>query len=291
MHRLLALAVVVVVLAAGHMVSSPDVEAENEFIGNIPSSGIALGIWSGGDVNNVGSAVAAGGCELTSIWTASTGQFVPFIPGAPEVVNAAFLDTFEGSTIPPNTPLVIVCAAESAGEPAGGPPPAISPPEDILTFGDGVHAVGSDVQPGRYRTTSPSGLCYWARLSGFGGTLDELIANDLAFGGASEVVDIDAADLGFESDGCGTWSTDLSAVTTSPEAPFGDGTYIVGVDVAAGTWRSAGGETCYWSRLAGFGGELGDILANDLPDGPTVVTIAPSDVGFTTSGCGEWAPA
>jgi hypothetical protein len=44
----------------------------------------------------------------------------------------------------------------------------------------------------------------------------------------------------------------------------------VGVDVAVGTWRSADSvTTCYWSRLAGFSGELRDVVANGFSDGAT----------------------
>jgi hypothetical protein len=37
--------------------------------------------------------------------------------------------------------------------------------------------------------------------------------------------------------------------------------------------------------LSGFGGTLGEIIANEFTNAPTVVTISPSDAGFTTSGC------
>lgn len=35
-------------------------------------------------------------------------------------------------------------------------------------FGNGMHLVGTDIEPGTYRS-SQSGTCYWARLAGFGG--------------------------------------------------------------------------------------------------------------------------
>jgi hypothetical protein len=104
------------------------------------------------------------------------------------------------------------------------------------------------------------------------------------------VVTIAPSDVGFESNGCGTWSADLAAVTTSTSEIELDGTYIVGTDVAAGTWRSTGGDLCYWARLSGFGGTLNDIVANDnAHGGPAIVTIAGSDIGFATSGCGSWS--
>lgn len=69
-------------------------------------------------------------------------------------------------------------------------------------FSDGTHAVGSDIDPGTYRRTG-TGSCYWARLSGFGGTVDDIIANDNTNGQA--YVTIDPTDTAFESKRCGTW--------------------------------------------------------------------------------------
>jgi hypothetical protein len=81
-----------------------------------------------------------------------------------------------------------------------------------------------------------------------------------------------------------------------PPAPgtFSDGTWHVGTAVLAGTYRTAGGASCYWARLSGFGGTLGEILANEVGAGPQVATIAPTDAGFTSTRCGTWmldAPA
>ena len=71
------------------------------------------------------------------------------------------------------------------------------------SFGTGTKIVGTDVSVGRYMTTSGSS-CYWGRLRGFGGTVDEIIANDFASG--SMVVQILSTDVGFMSSGCGTWT-------------------------------------------------------------------------------------
>ena len=59
-------------------------------------------------------------------------------------------------------------------------------------------------------------------------------------------------------------------------------------EVKPGTYRTTGGENCYWARLRGFSGDLDDILANGNPTGPARVTIARSDKGFSTSGCDTW---
>jgi hypothetical protein len=71
------------------------------------------------------------------------------------------------------------------------------------TFGSGTYQVGADIEPGTYRTDGGS-FCYWARLSGGGGTLDDIIANNNVEGPAT--VTIDASDWGFENRGCGKWT-------------------------------------------------------------------------------------
>jgi hypothetical protein len=128
--------------------------------------------------------------------------------------------------------------------------------------------------------------CYWARLKGFGGTVEDIISNDNLCDGYG-VVTIASADKGFESDGCGGWSKDLSAVV-NPGTPFDDGTFIVGTDLNPGRYHNSGGGSCYWARLKGFGGSTDDIIANDNVDSTTVVQISASDRGFETNDCGTW---
>jgi len=170
------------------------------------------------------------------------------------------------------------------------PDPTPVPTPVIATFGAGDLIVGADVEPGTYRTRSVASFCYWERLSGFGGSLDEIIANGT--GGGYFIIAIGEGDAGFSSQGCGTWSADLSAVTSDPADPITeDGLYIVGTDIAPGTWRSSGGSGfgCYAARLSGFGGTLDDIITNELStEGGLIMNIAASDRGFETTGCGTW---
>jgi hypothetical protein len=78
------------------------------------------------------------------------------------------------------------------------------------------------------------------------------------------------------------------AVTAAPAATIEEGEWSVPAEVKPGTYRTTGGEGCYWARLKGFSGDLGDVIANGLPTGPARVTIARTDKGFTTSGCDPW---
>lgn len=68
--------------------------------------------------------------------------------------------------------------------------------------GSGTYRVGIDIEPGTYVSTS-GGSCYWARLSGLGGTLSDVIANDNVTGQA--VVTVSPSDAAFETSRCGTW--------------------------------------------------------------------------------------
>ena len=171
-------------------------------------------------------------------------------------------------------------------QPVSPPPyPAPPPPPPPYSFGNGTYVVGSQVPAGLYRGPGGSS-CYWQRLSGFGGTLGEIIAN--GFGDVKIVVEIKASDAGFSTQACGTWSNTFGAITTSPTAPFGAGTYIVGTDIAPGTWTAPGGSSCYWMRLSGFGGTLSEIIANDFQPTSPVVAISSGDAGFASSSCGTW---
>lgn len=92
-----------------------------------------------------------------------------------------------------------------------------------------------------------------------------------------------------------TFTTVAPRTTTEPPAPAGpatkirkDGTYMVGSDILAGTWRATGGSLCYWARKSTLTGDLGSIIDNNLASGQQLVTILPGDKAFETQGCGTW---
>jgi hypothetical protein len=177
---------------------------------------------------------------------------------------------------------------EVTAEPTPEATPEPTPAPAFATVEDGTWEVGSEIRAGTYRLREPAGFCYWARLKGFDGSLSEIIANDNVID-AYAVVTIGKKDAGFESNGCGEWTKDLSRVTEGRSRIDADGTYIVGTDIKPGKWKSSGGEFCYWARLKGFGGTLGSIIANDnVFGGRTTVTIRSKDKGFQTKGCGTW---
>lgn len=70
---------------------------------------------------------------------------------------------------------------------------------------------------------------------------------------------------------------------------FGDGMFIVGTDIAPGTYKNSdSSQACYWERLNSFDGSLDAIIANDISTFRMIVTISPNDVGFTSDRCGTW---
>lgn len=154
-----------------------------------------------------------------------------------------------------------------------------------LAFGgDGAYRVGKDISPGTYRSNGGDG-CYWARLRSFSGSLDGIIANGNPAG--PTVVTIKPTDKGFETARCAGWTRNLARITKS-KTRFGDGTYIIKVDVTPGTYRSSRGSGCYWARLRSFEGVLNSVIANGNPSGPAIVSIAPTDRGFESTRCGTW---
>jgi hypothetical protein len=81
--------------------------------------------------------------------------------------------------------------------------------------------------------------------------------------------------------------------TSGPATSFGDGTHVVGEDIAPGTYRTSGPASgglgmCYWSRLSNTSGEFDAIIANGVPTGPATVTIRSGDEAFETTGCSTW---
>lgn len=67
--------------------------------------------------------------------------------------------------------------------------------------------------------------------------------------------------------------------------PFGDGFYLVNVDIAPGVWRStAGSDGCYWARTS----VTGDIQDNHFGLSGGTANIRAGDFQFETKGCGRW---
>lgn len=182
---------------------------------------------------------------------------------------------------PTSTPASIpTSTASRSNVPIVTPAPTLA----ARTFEDGEHRVGTDVVPGTYRaikvpSAAAEDFCTWERVSGFGGSETELIANSAGVG--PRVATIDATDAGFVSENCGKWTSDLAPLS----GPIGDGVWIVGTDIQPGRYTSDGGAACVWQRLSGFGGTSDESLEVGFTG---TAEILATDRGFSSSHCGTW---
>lgn len=96
--------------------------------------------------------------------------------------------------------------AAAAPAPASQPTAAALPAGQI---GPGVWFVGTDVQPGTYRSSGPAEAdryCMWSRHDTTeGGPMDGIIASDGTFDAGQMVVTIEPGDALFRTSGCAPW--------------------------------------------------------------------------------------
>jgi hypothetical protein len=83
-----------------------------------------------------------------------------------------------------------------APAPAPESPPQAGP---ATRFGDGIHEIGVDIQPGTYHTTGGTELCYWQRV-----TLDGSIVRN-GVGQGPQVLDAAPGER-IEVRQCGEWN-------------------------------------------------------------------------------------
>jgi hypothetical protein len=88
-------------------------------------------------------------------------------------------------------------------------------------------------------------------------------------------------------------STEVAEQTQGPLRSLGPGTYEVGTgpgQAAPGKYKSTGPDGdnivgCYYSRMRNNDGSIGDIINNNISQGPSVFTIKPSDGYVEINGC------
>ena len=168
--------------------------------------------------------------------------------------------------------------------------PLVTPGEP---FGDGTFLVGSELAPGRYRASGSPDSCRWdlwdSALRGSDPPTREYHIGDRT------IVDIGPDDEALASQGCGTWSADLTP-TVRPGELFGDGTFLVGSEIAPGRYSTTSAtDECWWERLRDFASwsrivEAPSVIEHGRPRGGGIVEIALTDVGFHSRGCGTWTP-
>ena len=190
---------------------------------------------------------------------------------------------------PAVAPITTPLPTETPVEPTATPFPASTPkPTETPSIRPGTYAVGQDIDPGTYVGIAGTGVldtCYWARLQGVSGALDDILANDNVMGQFYiEVLEGD----GYLETHCQI--TSLAAWPEPSELPesLQPGTYLVGRDIAAGTYRGEAGEEvldwCYWARLNGVTGEPKDVAANhNATGGPFYVEVLDTDYALNTT--------
>ena len=158
-------------------------------------------------------------------------------------------------------------------------------------FGGGQFRVGEQIVAGRYFTDPPQTGCYFERQRGFSGTFTDVIANRfVGYDGMQYIVDILASDVAFKTDPkCGTW---FDSPRHGPQSSIPPGVWLVGSQIAPGTYQVSSSAGCYWERLRHFQYQgVGAVIANSFSAAAKsqTVTIATGDVGFSNDGhCGTW---
>jgi uncharacterized protein YraI len=93
--------------------------------GSLPSGGgFGLAVWSGGPIDRIPPLGAQRGCALRAVWVTQGGDFLGYVFGAPNVVNAPWNAVYPDGSLAPNSAIIVVCAAAGAATP---PPPAQGP--------------------------------------------------------------------------------------------------------------------------------------------------------------------
>ena len=192
------------------------------------------------------------------------------------------------TSTPAATPRVMTTNTPVPLAPTTTSVPTATPDQfELATKNPGMYEVGVDLQPGIYAGRAgkdPLDSCYWARLRGASGDLDDLIANGNAVG--QFYLEVQASDRYLEIQ-CTIVPVEWWPVPSSPLTKIESGTYIVGRDIAPGTYGGQGGQnplgSCYWARLSGLSGGIEDLIANGNGMGQFFVNISPTDTALSVT--------
>lgn len=159
---------------------------------------------------------------------------------------------------------------------------------ESANFEDGIWAVGTDIEPGRYIVTGfPEGGCSWARLADVNGD-EVIVAEEAAVN--QVIVDILPTDGAFRSQGCGVWQA-YEARDTPPQTTIEDGDWVVGDQIEPGSYQSQSGSSCGWTRASGFEHTAQEVIASVPAElrPPTVLTVdLTAGERFSSKGCQTW---
>lgn len=88
-------------------------------VGTLPrAGGVGLAVWQGGRPEDLPAPATVLGCRLQALWLIRSGEFIGFVYGAPDFVNAPFRTAYPGPI--PAGAIIVSCAA--GGVPATATP-------------------------------------------------------------------------------------------------------------------------------------------------------------------------
>ena len=157
------------------------------------------------------------------------------------------------------------------------------PAERVIAPGTYKVSALGPVFPGTYRAQYATAGCHWQR-DGASGPLVSVTSSD------RQIVTIKSGDTGFTTSGCAPFTSDLFPTTRSQYGPFGDGDWLVHIDVGPGDWKTTGGPSCQWALVGDFSGDDAARHSSGTGENGATVHIDSADTGFASSGCGTWTP-
>lgn len=246
-----------------------------------PASGV-FSAWRFAVQPQVAVADLAGNRVTTDVGRVISLSVPGGVIGTATATTTAGVATFSDVGVLASTGTTTALAFNATGLTAVEQPITVAP----FSFGGGTRLVGTEIRPGRYRSVNAAGAsCYWERLRNTTGSND-IIANSI--GGGPRLLEVLSTDVAVRTSGCATFTEITGATTTSQTANFGNGVYLVGLDIAPGTWRAdTPSPSCYWERLRNITGS-NDIIANFFGSTPAIMTVLPTDIAVGVSGCGTW---
>ncbi len=162
------------------------------------------------------------------------------------------------------------------------------PKKNAKEYSDGIYLVGDDIESGLYRVhvTSAMNMGYIERSKDVSMDSSDIIANIVLTGdGYVEILDTDAA---VKLQGVKIEKTSLETLEKAPQKEAGDGIYLVGYDLAPGTYKVEVTDTTtgmgYVERAKRVSMGTNDIIANEIIQGPSYVKIKESDFAVRLQG-------
>jgi hypothetical protein len=209
-------------------------------------------------------------------------------------LRGSWAETIQRGGITPGQNVVYVPSTDVAFRSRGcGTWTWFDPPVFARVIGDGDWDVRTQMGANLWVAQNPTVGCWWERASGYT-HVDEVIARDNTYQGESEprtvpsqfIVQVLSTDVRFSTQWCGTWvpfDPPVQAVAIS------DGDWDVARQMGPGRWRAVAEGGCDWQRASGYTHHPSEVIARGFAENDEVVVdVAPTDVRFSSSGCGTW---